>query len=56
MTEAQIDEAIEQILRSKELKATLGITNKVAYDVRNRYKRMAKLDILFKAGKLKIIT
>lgn len=56
MTEADVNNALEEVFKDRALKKELEIDKYQVYNIRNdRVGLSAKLEILFKAGKLKLV-
>ncbi|WP_026755023.1 hypothetical protein [Sediminibacter sp. Hel_I_10] len=55
MTEADIDNALKPLLKSKEFKSKHDLDKHAVYYLRNKANTTQKLQLLFEAGKLKII-
>lgn len=54
MTTTDVNLAIESLLKDKKLREDLEIDKKEAYELRHRRTLAYKLEVLFKAGKLKL--
>ncbi|MFB9055081.1 hypothetical protein ACFFVB_18515 [Formosa undariae] len=54
MTEQDINDALESVLKNKVLKAELGIDKKTTYNLRHRFTVATKLEVLWRANKLKL--
>lgn len=54
MTEKDIDQAILEVLDNKELRKEIGIDKFKAYDLKRKSSIAIKLEVLWKAGKLKL--
>ncbi|OBQ56112.1 hypothetical protein JJL45_05135 [Tamlana sp. s12] len=54
MSEQQINEALELILKNKVARNELNIDKRYAYDLRHRLSVSAKLEVLWRANKLQL--
>ncbi|WP_417200134.1 hypothetical protein [Bizionia sp.] len=54
MTETDIDKAIAQVLKNKALRKEIGIDKFKAYDLKRKSSIAIKLEVLWRAGKLKL--